>query len=47
MDFKAKYISEKEDKEKPDSKKIVLGNEAYAICELIDDLISKLGVMKK
>lgn len=42
MDFKGKYISTSENTLKADATKIVLGDDAYAICELIDSLIKEI-----
>jgi hypothetical protein len=42
MGFEDKYISDKENSEKPDAKRIVISNDAYAIGEQIDILVKKL-----
>jgi len=47
MDFKAKYISDKENKEKPDEKRILITNEAFAVCEMLEELMSRMGVNRK
>lgn len=42
MQFKDKYISTTENAEKPDAKKTILSDDAYAIGELIEILTNKL-----
>ncbi|MEK7661937.1 MAG: hypothetical protein AAB355_00325 [Patescibacteria group bacterium] len=42
MEFKEKYISQFENAQKADASKIVLSNDAYAQCEMLDLLIKKL-----
>lgn len=46
MKFSDKYISEKENAENPDIKKIILSNDAYAIGEMIDELIKKVDYLR-
>ncbi len=42
MNFKDKYISEKENAEKKDVKKVLLSNDAFAIGEMIEELIKTI-----
>ena len=42
MNFTDKYISEKENSETLDTKKILLSNDAFAIGDMINELIIKL-----
>lgn len=42
MEFSEKYISVTQNAEKPDPTKIEISNDAYAIGEEIDKLISKI-----
>jgi len=42
MKLKEKYISKTENDKKPDIKKIILSDDAYAICEFIEMLIVKI-----
>jgi len=42
MEFKDKYISNKENSVKPDAKKMVLSDDAYAISEMINVLIQRI-----
>jgi len=42
MAFQAKYISQTEKKEKPEDKRVVLSDDAFAISEMIDSLINAL-----
>lgn len=42
MDFADKYISERENLEKPDAKKLVLSNDAYALGEILHQLSGQL-----
>ena len=46
MEFADKYISEKENKSNPDVKKIILSNDAYAVGEMLQNLINKLEHMR-
>lgn len=39
MKLEEKYISTSENNAKPDETKIILTNEAYAICEFLEKLI--------
>lgn len=40
--FSGKYISAKENMEKPNAEKIVLSNDAYALGDMIQELIVEL-----
>ena len=42
MNFKEKYISDKENSLKEDLSRIVVSNEAYAIMDVINELIKKI-----
>jgi len=42
MNFTDKYISQTEMAEKPDLKKIVITDDAFAIGELLQELINKI-----
>ena len=42
MKLKEKYISKTENTANPDPKKTELSNDAYAICEFIENLINKI-----
>jgi len=42
MNFKEKYISDKENSLKEDLSRIVVSNEAYAIMDVINELINKI-----
>lgn len=42
MRLKEKYISNSENNKKPDAKKTILTDDAYAICELIENLTHAL-----
>jgi hypothetical protein len=44
--FHEKYISTKVNTGEPDETKIVLSDDAYAICEMLNVLISKLNKLK-
>ena len=46
MEIKDKYISEHDNNVKPDHKKVIISDEAYALIEIIQDLISRMGVKK-
>jgi hypothetical protein len=46
MNFEDKYISTAENAVKPDAKKIVLSNDAYAQIEILDVLIEKLESLR-
>ena len=42
MEFADKYISEKENADKPDLTKVLISNDAYAVSEMIDKLIKQM-----
>ena len=42
MEFADKYISETANAEKPDAKKVLVSNDAFAIGDMIDKLIKKI-----
>ena len=42
MEFTDKYISEKENTEKPDVKKVLISNDAFALGDIIQQLINKI-----
>jgi len=46
MKFEEKYISNKEATVNPNPKKIEISNEAYAIGEMLEKLITKLHELK-
>ena len=44
MSFKDKYISESEKKEKPESKKLVLSDNFFALCEQLEKLTGVINL---
>lgn len=45
MRFEEKYISQKESDTKPNAKRILITDEAFAIGEIIQIVVDKLGVL--
>jgi ATP-dependent Clp protease adapter protein ClpS len=45
MILKEKYISSWENSEKPDAARIILSNDAYAICEFIEKLMNTMRMV--
>ena len=43
MTLQEKYISEKENAEKADATKVVLSNDAYAVCEFLEKLMMQIA----
>lgn len=42
MELTEKYISEKENLEKPDAKRVLVSNDAFSIVDAVQQLINKL-----
>ena len=47
MEFTDKYISSQENIEKPDAKKTCISNDAYAIGEIIQELLKEIKTVQE
>lgn len=47
MEFNEKYLSASESAKKPDANKVVISDDNYAICELLNKIFMQLDMIRR